>query len=499
MAFHFQKTSCSCLAKVLERVQNMEQTHEIRIPSGMPGIARVVSAWGQPVMRSKEWHGSSISLSAGMLVWVLYISEEGDKPQCVNAWIPFQIHWDLPELCPDGKVRILCIPRYVDARSVSAGKILVRAGVAALAEAWCGQEKEIYCPQDVPEGVELLQSVYPLRLPKEAGEKQFVLEEELSLPASAPVPKKLVYYRLEPSVYDQKVMANKVVFRGNGNLHVLYESGEGQLHTWDFELPWSQFADLEASYSQEAQADVRLMPTNVELDTDETGKFHLKCSLVAQYLVDDREMVELTEDAYSPGRELTLQQEQLELPSVLDNRRELLTVEQTIPGDSDLVVDTVLLPDFPQQYRTEDAVRLTMPGMLQLLYYGVDGSVQSATSRWEGTLTIPADESGKMMALPQMASEVHAHAGADAITVQGEVPVHLQFSGGTGLPMVTGIELGEVVPPDPGRPSLVIRRAEGTSLWHIAKKSGSTVDSIRRANGLTGDALPGQMLLIPVK
>ena len=66
------------------------------------------------------------------------------------------------------------------------------------------------------------------------------------------------------------------------------------------------------------------------------------------------------------------------------------------------------------------------------------------------------------------------------------------------IPMVTGLELGEARQPDPGRPSLILRRSDDRRLWDIAKESGSTMAAIRRANGLQEEPMPGQMLLIPV-
>ena len=499
MELQFQKQSTFCLRSVLAEVQNMEQTQEIRIPEGMPGIDRVVSAWGQVVMRSKEWHGSRITLSAGMLVWVLYVPEEGGKPQYVNGWIPFQIHWDLPELCDDCRVRILCIPRFVDARSVSAGKIMVRAGVAALAEAWCREEKYVYLPAKMPEDVELLRTTYPVRLLKEAGERQFQLEEDLSLPGSAPVPERIVYYRMDPSVSDKKILSNKVVFRGNGNLHVLYESTEGQLHSWDFELPWSQFAELEESYSQDAQADVRLMPTSVDVEADGEGKLHLKCTMAAQYLVDDRELLELTEDAYSPGREMKILQETVDIPSVLDSLQENIYGEQTIPADMDFVTDIQFLPDFPKQKRTEDTLTLYMPGFVQLLCYRADGGLQAVSGRWEGNLNIPVDDSSPVSAIPIAGSDIQVIPERDNVNLKVTVPVQIQVTSGQGLSMVTGMELGDPITLDPERPSVLLMRMGNKRLWDMAKMAGTTMEAIRLANGLSGEPTPGQMLLVPVR
>ena len=64
--------------------------------------------------------------------------------------------------------------------------------------------------------------------------------------------------------------------------------------------------------------------------------------------------------------------------------------------------------------------------------------------------------------------------------------------------MLTGMELGEMRPKNPEQPSLILRRADHSRLWDIAKKSGSTMDAIRRANALAGEPEPGQMLLIPI-
>ena len=64
--------------------------------------------------------------------------------------------------------------------------------------------------------------------------------------------------------------------------------------------------------------------------------------------------------------------------------------------------------------------------------------------------------------------------------------------------MVLGLELGEEQGKNPDRPSIVLRRADGTRLWDMAKKAGSTVEAIRKANALEGEPASGQMLLIPV-
>ena len=83
-------------------------------------------------------------------------------------------------------------------------------------------------------------------------------------------------------------------------------------------------------------------------------------------------------------------------------------------------------------------------------------------------------------------------------SVHADGQITVTATAGQGISMVTGLTLGEKAEPDPGRPSLILRRSRGEQLWDIAKTSGSTVEAIRKANGLTNEPEDGKMLLIPV-
>lgn len=498
MDLQFQKTVCTCLDAVLCEVRSAEQTQELRISDGMPDIGRILAAWGQPVLRGKEWRADSIGINGGILVWVLYAPEDGTEPRCVDSWLPFQMKWDLPENCPEGQIRIQLLPRFVDARSISARKIMLRSGIGVLAEGYAPEQVQLWNASDVPEDVELLRQRYPVRMSREAGEKTFLLDEDLTMPGSAPQPDKLIYYVVRPEISDQKVMGDKVVFRGNANLHVLYRSEEGQLHSWDFPLSFSQYAELRDNFPSDARSDVALCPTSLEMELDDEGHIRVKCALTAQYLVDNQELLEVIEDAYSPTRQLQMEYGSVQLPAVLDVKNENIYGEQTIPADVNLAADLSFWPDFPRQYRTEDAVRMAFPGLFQALYYDENGALQGNTSRWEGSHQIAADGNARITAVPQCASEPQMALAEGAMTLKSEVPITMKATVRQEIPMVTGLSLGEEREPDPGRPSLILHRAGKLRLWDIAKQNGSTVDAIRKANGLEEEPDPGQMLLIPV-
>ncbi len=493
MELEFERKEISFLRDGVREVQNLEATQEVKLSDGMPDVGRILAAWGQGIVRGKEWRGDSILVSGGVMAWVLYAPEDGTAPRCLNTWIPFQMKWDLPENTPEGSIRVCCRIRSVDARSVSPRKVMVRCGVAALGESWSQSTAEIASPGETPKGLELLRRRYPVRLAMEAGEKTFQLEENLTV--SGMKPDKLVYCTLSPEIEDRKVMTDKAVFRGCGNLHVLLAGENGELTAQDFQLPFSQFADLNGSYGSGGSVDIIPAVTELEADVDGEGNLRVKAGMVAQYLVDDTVMIETVEDAYDRDREVTLNRETLELPAGLGGFEGTVTVEQPIPGQEGIAVDTCVLPDFPRQRSGSEELIMVFPGTYQVLTQGEDGALQAAVGRWEQEKSFPFDPEGSFTAIPHRP----APAGVSGnMTLRAEVPVTVSAQSGSGISMVTGMSLGEPREPDPDRPSLILRRADEGGLWELAKASGSTVEAIRAANGLEQEPAPGQMLLIPV-
>ena len=498
MELQFQKNLCRCLRAAVYEVQNQEQTQELKLSDAMPDIGRILGAWGQVILRGKEWRGDSVMYSGGLMVWVLYAPEDGSTPRTLDTWIPFQMRWELPEGSREGSIRMEGRLRSLDARSVSPRKIMLRAGIAALAEALEPLEAEVYTPGQLPEDVEVLKNTYPVRLPREAGEKSFLLDEELSLPDAAPMPEKLIYYTVVPQVTDKKILDGKVVLKGDACLHILYLSEDGRLQSRDLTLPFSQFADLEEPMSGDAQVDISLAVTSLDLDLDGEGHLRLKCALVAQYLADDRCLLELAEDAYSPRRPVELQREELLLPILLDSRSENIYGEQTLTVDANTVVDAVFLPDYPRQRRMESGIGLELPGQFQILYYAADGSLQSGLARWEGSHSIPAHENSRVYTGVQPSGMPQVSMGDGALSLKNALRLEQKTYSTRAMPMLSGVKPGEVQAPDPARPSVILRRPGRAGLWHLAKVCGSTVERIRSANGLQGEPAGDQMLLIPV-
>ena len=89
MELPFEKTVSRFWQQKLYAPVMKEETQEVRLPESMPDIGRVIAAWGQPVLRGKQWRSGHIGLNGGVMVWVLYAPEDGSEPRRLESWIPF--------------------------------------------------------------------------------------------------------------------------------------------------------------------------------------------------------------------------------------------------------------------------------------------------------------------------------------------------------------------------------------------------------------------------
>ena len=490
MEMEFVERELRCLRQSAADVAATEQTVELRLPENMPPIGRVLGAWGQCLVRGKEWQGSYVAVNGGVMVNALYEGEDGKQLQCVQGWIPFQLSWELKDSHRDGNVIVSCVVREVDARQVGTEKMILRASVSAMAQAL---EEESYPWWEVThpeENVQLQQQEVRFCVPTEAGERKIRMEETILPPPGQMDMDRLLFGQLIPSVKEAKVMEDKLVFRGTAAYHVVYLGVDGMLHVWDGELPISQFAQLERECSAEAELWVDPAVTDLEFTCTDNGQLGITAEILGQYVVYDHPAISLVTDAYCPHCSVELHRQQVMIPRVMACRNEQLPLNETIPGEAAQALDSGILVAQP---RFGDG-QIHMEGMASAIYYDDENRLCAAQLPVDRSFPMPEGKwQGWLSALQKARSTI----GAESIGLQAAADLRLMSVDREGISMVTGISVGDPGSKE-GLPQLILRKANGMSLWELAKKCGSTVDAIRQANGLEGEPEAEQMLIIPV-
>ena len=157
------------------------------------------------------------------------------------------------------------------------------------------------------------------------------------------------------------------------------------------------------------------------------------------------------------------------------------------------IVDAVLFPEYPTVHRAGDLTEMDFSGTVQVLAYNDEGHLESNQLRWNEQWELPVDSGSQIYPMVLSVTPAQISGGRISGEIEGQAD---SVAPGIGY-AVTSMEMGEPTQPDPNRPSVILRRVDG-SLWDMAKQTGSTVDAIRAANHLTQEPVDSSILLIPI-
>ena len=495
MELQFESRKVSCLQQVKWETKQQELTQEVRLTEQQPDIGSVLAAWGQCLIRGKQWHSGSMEVSGGVMAFVLYSPEDGSPSRNVQTWLPFSFRWELPQTKHDGVIQVRCRLTGMDARSASARKLIVRADVLAVAEAMVPEEQELLQLKDPPEDLQLHVQKIPVTIPSEAGEKAFTIEDTLQFTGNGPVPERMVRYHIHPEIIDRKVMSDKVVFRGTALVHTLFADSEGLLYSRDFEVPFSQDAPLDRERDPEAVCTVCPVATALEVEQNAQGGWQVKAGFACQYVVFDTPVLELIQDAYSNLRHTESVVTELPLPAMLHREESLVNLSAQPEAQGSRGVDAEVYYYQP----TEEEGEIELSGSTQLLYADMEGQLRTIHTPWRQSIAYPEKDKTHLQVTAVPSGKVRSSVSPSGSEVQWDLLVDMVRNQKGGLQQLSKLDVSEPRTPDPDRPSLILRKAGTENLWTLAKLCGSTEESIRNANGLDGEPEPGKLLLIPVQ
>ena len=493
MELQFKKKSCDYVKNLVSRCKEQELTDEIRVPDSLGDVGRILGAWGQVIIRGKEWRPERVGVTGGVMAWVLYEPEGETTPQMLETWLPFNEQCSIPETQHDGVIMTQGNLTFCDARSVSPRKLILRVGFCLDVQVYAVAKQDLYTPEDVPENIYVRTIQQPIMLPAEAGEKSFSVEEQLPQPDEITGIDKILRYNVTPRLLESKVSGSRIIFRGVADVHVMVLNRNGRVCSFDLEAPFSQYTQLEKDYEDDAEGTVRFAVTNLELETAEQHTLRLKAGLTGQYLIKEPVILEVADDAYCPAAQLQLQHQQVELPVLMQHHCNNVRVQRPCKTDGGEIIDAEFLTGLPELHCKDDKLNLLLSGRFYVLFYDTSSQLQSMTLKWE--------QEEQTDVVPDVQVQVSVMSlgkvGADPGGIYSDINTEYICSSPKGIEMISGLTVSESFERT-DRPAMGIRRAGKDRLWDIAKESGSTVEAIRTMTGLADEPGPEQMLLIPI-
>ena len=474
-----------------------ELTAEAVVPESLPDLDRILGAWGTVIVQEKRVEEGTLRLSGGVQTSILYLSQEGDSPCQLEAWLPFLIRKPI-----DGETGCVFVRSWlksIDARTVNARKALVRANLCFEISVFSPKQLTLISIADPPRQLQQKKSTYPAILPVACEELEFRVQDELPLPQTLPAVERILQWELHPVVTQSRMVGSKAVFQGEIAVFVLYLTQDGSVCSFTGALPYSQYAEMRGEWP-DGEIQITPLITMAQLETDgqrESRTLLADLSLLAQVCVLNTIPLTLTEDAYAVGGTLEPSWQELNLQPQLDQRLLTETAKFCIPGKISGNVGISILPDRPTLRRNGEKLSISTAIGGTILYRDADGQLRGKPIKAEGSTVLDASEGCRCLAYCRVAGPVET-----TVTTEGlQVSVPLEFTlalyqesawrslcGGTIQPL-----------PEKKRPSVILRHFSGGALWPLAKQLGAEVEAIQAANQMDDRSVPeNEILLIPL-
>lgn len=501
MELVFQEQKLEILSKILCDTVSQEQTADVIIPDSIPDAARVADAFGTLLIRAEECSGDSAAVAGTVQAGALVVCEDGSV-QRVDAEIPFSVRRDFPKQEDECMMQCSCILRSVDARLLNSRKILLRVCVSCALTVYAPKTCTSYDISEPAQNLQMKRVVLPLRMPAQLGEKSFTLNEVLEVPSGKPEIARLLKCLYRTQVEEQRMVGNKAVFKGELTVHALYAGEDEELHTYEWSIPFSQYAELEREMD-EGDLRTELSLTGAEAEPDSqfaTRRLLVSATLLAQCTVFCSQNVSVIEDAYCTDADFTPTWEAWSMTAILDQQ----DFRETAIAESDLqaqrVVDCWFLPDEAAMQRTDGQMQIELPLSCSVLYYDADGDLQGRILRPTVRVETQIADNAQCSVAQVSGGEIFCSAGSGGIAVRIPVKVSVDSFAEHAISAVSG---GEITPTEETaqrRPAVLLRLTDREeSVWEIAKSCRADLRLLTAANELNGASVPaGTLLLIPM-
>lgn len=484
-----------------------EETLESIVPDACPDILRILETDGIVCVKSREAGEGRAEVRGIIRTTVLYLPEGGHGICRMEVAIPFTSGIDNSGVGADSVIQALPRVLSADARAINPRKVYIRVELAMGVRAFapCVRELVSGCGAVQEMGVQEKRETWQLYLATAVQEKHFTFSDDISLPASKPDVAELLRQRVDFFCAESKVIGNKLIFKGQVVLALLYKGRDDEPATASFELPFSQIMEVPGA-AEEADCELNLVLNDLSCQTDtEDGRtLSVSLDLSAQAVLREERSLEVVTDLYSTEYEMDAQMKKENFCRLGENgtRRQSIREVVETPTAVKSVVDCTLAIGQISQSREGTQLTLSADVRVALLFRGEDEGLYAMTKALSASQQWELDRDCRCICRCQCPGELYATPTMGGI----EVRFPLDFECRTELTQercsVCEARLAEEQPRDKTqRPSIILRMVEAReSLWDIAKAYAATEEDIINANELTDSCLPeGKLLLIPKK
>lgn len=476
------------------------------LPDYCPDIAAVLKCTLKPVIQQKQLSGDRLLVDGQAVIRVMYLDEGRKCVRCCEFSQPFTSTFAVPSMGPGACVRATAKTDYVNCRATSPRRLDVHGAFTVKLKITAEGGHNIVTNA---KGNGLYTRCTPVSytVPAASAEKTFTVSEVLDLGAGKPPAETLIRAEAVPILTDCKLLANKAILKGDILLKNLYASdvSAGNMEQVRHEIPFSQIVDVDG-LNDEWQCEVFLdiLSSDIHISVNQNGEsclLSVSIKIAAQIQCYRSGAAEVVTDAYSALCPLKLETARLDTRHLTAVRRETSVLKETfeLPPDGVSEIVDVWCEATPLVQRCEEG-KAYIDGRLLISMLARDPGGAVAYYERPADFTLEFEERCDSMTADLHVMEVEYAILGGKVELRLELDVVRCCYADDGCMAVTALAADEGAAFPKEKAALKICYAgAGESIWDIAKCCRTSMEAVMEENGLSGEVLSeNTMLLVPL-
>lgn len=484
---------------------------DISLPDYCPDIQRILKCQVYPRITSRRITGDKLELEGNYTVKVFYLDSGGVAVRCCESSQTFSAGITLKQNAENAQIFAFTRVEYINCRATSPRRLDIHGSFSACAKVSIQGESEVISNIDAND-VEQQKSTLSLNKVAGFAQQQFSIDEVLELGQGKPAADNLIKTDAFASLQDYKVVANKIMIKGEVCIKLLYSSCDDDcvLEVMEYAIPFNQMLDCDG-ITEDCMYNIKLSIAGIEVQikNDYSGDqtyFDVQVKVFANAVAYKNSDITLVTDAYSKQCELNINYKQKSMDNVVEFIDNTDTLKSALPFE-DVTVSKVI--DIWNEMSTVSADyqdgQINYKGKVNACVLALNAENKPVYFErmidfaYAHPYTAKA-ENIKCSASMYVAGISYRITG-DGIDIKIDLKLSATVYSQSSFKVITDVTADETKPraQDKSAALSIYYADAGESLWNIAREYCTSVNAIKLENDLTGEFVENRgMLLIPM-
>lgn len=483
------------------------------LPDYYPDIFKILKCTLKPKIVSYNISGDKLICDGIVYITALYLSENSNNLNCVEHRYTYSKTIDLPKAADNASVIITPKTDYCTCRAVSGRRLDVRGAVSLKIKACCGRFAEIITSAGGC-GVQTKKTPVLYGGRKITSEKQFVVREDIEASDAKGGVKAIISCDCVSTVSDCKVIADKVVLKGEAKLKAVYLTeyeGETRTEIMEADVPLSQIIDVDGiTEKHTCYAQLNILSCDLSVKQSDEGENRVfGCEITVEAFVSANleETIYPVTDMYSTDFESTFNTVQLKTETNPRYISQSLTLKEKVEcteGEPESVIDCRCeLSNITCKGKSAEELIVSGQAAYQVLARINDGVPVFLEKVLPFELSVQVTgltTESSIEPFLQVTSTDYSITGDNSIEIRAGISMQGCLYQNGSVDVIKDITVDESAPKAKQNDySLKLYFAhESEDVWSIAKHYNTSADAILSENGIEEGAAVSGMLLIPI-